>query len=83
MSEMKVNVRYFASIRDLIGINEEVISIPAGSTVEYLSGTVKEVYEQLKEVEKILIAVNGVYVSPETLLYDGDTVALFPPVSGG
>jgi molybdopterin converting factor small subunit len=29
------------------------------------------------------IAVNRVYAQPETLLQDGDEVAVLPPVSGG
>jgi molybdopterin converting factor small subunit len=30
-----------------------------------------------------LIAVNHTYVNGETVLHDGDEVALIPPVSGG
>jgi molybdopterin converting factor small subunit len=34
-------------------------------------------------MSNVIIAVNGAYVDPNTLLEDGDVVALFPPVSGG
>jgi len=30
-----------------------------------------------------MVAVNHSYVPPETLLHEGDEVALIPPVSGG
>jgi molybdopterin converting factor subunit 1 len=80
---MKIKIKYFASIRDLIGLNGEHISIQQGSTVENLLDSVKKIHQQLRTVENILIAVNGVYVPFETILKEGDTIALFPPVSGG
>lgn len=80
---MRMTLRYFASIRDLVGTDGEEITIPQGSTVEGLLEALKGLHEQLKGVEPILIAVNGAYVDPGTKLKEGDVVALFPPVSGG
>ena len=83
MIRMMIKLRYFASIRDLIGDEVEEITIPSGSTVEGLLEEVRGFHEPLKGVEWILIAVNGAYVDPGTVLREGDSVALFPPVSGG
>jgi molybdopterin synthase sulfur carrier subunit len=80
---MKISLRYFASIRDLVGAGGEEITIPPGSTVEGLLESLKDLHDQLIDVERILVAVNGAYVDPGTVLEGGDKVALFPPVSGG
>jgi molybdopterin converting factor subunit 1 len=80
---MKISLRYFASIRDLVGAEGEEITIPPGSTVEGLLESLKDLHDQLIDVERILVAVNGAYVDPGTVLEGGDKVALFPPVSGG
>jgi molybdopterin synthase sulfur carrier subunit len=80
---MKIMLRYFASIKDLVGAEGEGITIPSGSTVEELLEAVKGRHGQLTGVERILIAVNGAYVDPGTVLNEGDGAALFPPVSGG
>ena len=80
---MKITLRYFASIRDLVGAGGEEITIPSGSTVEELLESLKGLHDQLMDAERILVAVNGAYVNPGTVLEEGDKVALFPPVSGG
>jgi molybdopterin synthase sulfur carrier subunit len=80
---MKISLRYFASIRDLVGTGGEEITIPPGSTVEGLLETLKGLHGPLMDVERILVAVNGAYIDPGTVLEGGDKVALFPPVSGG
>jgi molybdopterin converting factor subunit 1 len=80
---MRIMLRYFASIKDLVGAEGEGITIPSGSTVEELLEAVKGRHELLTGVEQILIAVKGAYVNPGTVLNEGDSVALFPPVSGG
>jgi molybdopterin synthase sulfur carrier subunit len=80
---MRIKVRYFASTRDLVGTEGEEITIHQGSTVEGLLEALRGFHEQLKGVELILVAVNGAYVDPGTMLEEGDVVALFPPVSGG
>ncbi len=80
---MRIRLKYFASVRELVGTTEGEIELPEGSTVEDMLETVKRYYERLRDLERILVAVNGEYVNPRTLLVDGDIAALFPPVSGG
>ena len=80
---MRVKLRYFAFIGDLVGAEGEEITVPQGSTVEGLLEALGGLHEQLKGVERILVAVNGAYVDPGAALEEGDLVALFPPVSGG
>jgi len=80
---MRIRLRYFASIRELVGATEGEIELPEGSTVEGVLETVKKYHGRLRDMDRILVAVNGEYVDSGTRLADGDLVALFPPVSGG
>lgn len=78
---MKVNVRYFASVRDRMGRSEETVS------VEQASLTVADLWKQVTQGQALpgntLIAVNMEYTDATQLLKNGDEVAFFPPVTGG
>ena len=80
---MMIRLRYFASIRELVGSAEDEVQLPSRSSVKSLLEAVKSLHGSLKGVETILVAVNGEYADPMNTLEDGDVVALFPPVSGG
>ena len=54
------------------------ISIPENSTVNDLMRSL-----EVADGAVNATAVNGDAVEPNTLLHDGDTVSLFPPVAGG
>jgi molybdopterin synthase sulfur carrier subunit len=82
-SSMRVRVLYFASFRELLGVGNEDLQIPSGSTVGAVLERIKKVHSELTETEKMLVAVNGSFVESGLLLSDGDVVAFFPPVSGG
>jgi len=74
---------YFASFREVTGLPDEGVQLSDGSTVEALMETVRSLHEPLREVRRMLVAVNGEFAEPGTRLGEGDVVALFPPVSGG
>jgi len=76
-------VLYFASYREITGLAEEEVQLPVRSTVEALMETVKSLHEPLRDVEHMLVAVNGEFAEREAVVEAGDVVALFPPVSGG
>lgn len=80
---MRIELRYFASMRDLMGTVEDETAVPEGSTVESLLEKMKREHEPLGEMDRVLVAVNGEYVDLSTILEEGDIVAMFPPVSGG
>jgi sulfur-carrier protein len=82
--QLRLRVRYFASIRELTGIREEDFEVPEGTTADALKNRVQSLHEGLRPQEgNILVAVNGSFVEPSRILRQGDEVALFPPVSGG
>lgn len=76
---MKINVKYFASMRDRVGRSDERVELADGATVSGLWGAVSK--EALPE--NTLIAVNMEYTDLSHVLKDGDEVAFFPPVTGG
>lgn len=80
---MRVKVRYFASIRDRIGTDQEEVETPLGTTLGTLYKELKANHEVLGEWSRVLLAVNGEYMEPDQSLSEGDVVAVFPPVSGG
>jgi len=80
---VRIKVRYFASVREMIGLSEEEMAVPADSTIASLIERLKDSNEPLRHMRNLLVAVNGEFADAEHGLGEGDVVALFPPVSGG
>ena len=79
---MKIHIKYYAAIRDLIGLSNEDIEVMEGTQLGSFVNMIKEKNVQIKDLV-LLVAVNEKYSSSERILIEGDRVALFPPVSGG
>ena len=79
---MKVQIKYYAAIRDIIGLSSEEIDVKEGTQLGNLVSHIKEKHAKIADLV-LLVAVNEKYSSSERILEDGDRVALFPPVSGG
>ena len=77
---MKIHVKYFASVRDLMKIESEDLNLETSLSVYELW---KELTVKVNVPKDILIAVNHKYVDRDFKLNDGDEVAYFPPVTGG
>jgi molybdopterin converting factor subunit 1 len=84
---MKITVRYFALLRERLGRESEVLSWDdAAPTVGRLRGHLADRAPALAAFLRggtLLVAVNREYAAADTVLREGDEVALFPPVSGG
>lgn len=81
---MVVNVHLFALLRERAGTGTVTLPLPDGTTVETAIATLMQQYPSLGgAVSKICYAVNRDYANGQTRLYDGDDLALIPPVSGG
>ena len=79
-----VRVRAFALLREALGAAEVTVTLPAGADVAALLARLAEDYPGAKLQERrFTTAVNRSYAPPETILANGDEVALIPPVSGG
>ena len=81
---MIVRVRLFAGLREVVGVEELERDLSEEATVEDLLSTLQAEYPGLADfTRRTVTAVNQEFASPDTLLSDGDEVAIFPPVSGG
>ena len=85
---MKLQLRYFASIRESLGLEQEAIQLPASvrtmddlRTHLRLRGGIWT--EVLGEGKVLRCALNHQIVNASTELVDGAEVAFFPPVTGG
>jgi molybdopterin converting factor subunit 1 len=75
---------YFASFREEAGRDEETRELPAGSRVRDLWEALALEFPYFRRFPSIPPAArNREYVSPETVLAEGDEVAFLPPVAGG
>lgn len=79
---MAIKVKLFAALAEWSGTREVEIPYRPQLNCLELWGEIKSRYPKLTPVRP-LFAVNDEYVAPETPLTDGESVLLFPPVSGG
>ena len=77
---MRIQVRFFAALRERLGVAERLLAVPDNITVaELWSLAVPD--QPLPD--NVLAARNMEYVQVDCPLADGDEVAFFPPVTGG
>ncbi len=83
---MKVNVRYFASLREALGPGETV-ELPAPTTLgglrDLLLARGGRHAEVLARTRAVRSALNQAMAEETARLDDGAEVAFFPPVTGG
>ena len=81
---MRITVRFFAILKDRTGMSETRLDLPSESTVSTAVAMISERFPAIKsDLKRTALAVNRSYEKPETILHDGDELALIPPVSGG
>ncbi|RYM06542.1 molybdopterin converting factor subunit 1 [Sporolactobacillus sp. THM7-7] len=75
-----IQVLLFAHLREQVGQDE--LAIPENQmTVAELRTLM--VHQYALHIQDVMVAVNEAYAVDTDVIYDGDTVALIPPVSGG
>lgn len=81
---MQIQVRLFATYREIVGEGQLAWTLRDGTTVARLVEAVLAKYPRLLgHGNSMLLAVNHEVVRPDVVLREGDEVALLPPVSGG
>lgn len=77
-----VKILFFGATTDIVGSREIEKGHKVGLTVGGLLEQIKQANPGLSQ-HKLLVALNEEYVTPETTVNDGDTLAVFTAVSGG
>ena len=81
---MRIRIRYFASLREQTGLNEELFTLPEGASVADARALLLDKYPKLRPiVERSIYAVNRNYMPLESVLHDGDELVFIPPMGGG
>jgi molybdopterin synthase sulfur carrier subunit len=82
-----VRLRYFASLREVLGTGEEQLALPDGiGTVQQLTEWLQSRGPQWQDAlsnPQLLTALNQSITDRQAAVHDGDEIAWFPPVTGG
>jgi molybdopterin converting factor small subunit len=80
----KVAVRFFARYAELAGCDWSAVNVPTPATVGDVIARVREVFPGTQAMPpRPLAALNRRQVKHDTVVNEGDEVALLPPLSGG
>ena len=83
---MKLNVKYFASIRELVGVSTQLLDTQAetlGALRDELIALGGAYAEGLARGRAVRMALNQIMSDESAALGEGAEVAFFPPVTGG
>ena len=82
---MTLTLLYFAAVRDLVGRDEERLTVPeAVGTVADLATFLAKQYPALEgRLGAVRFARNETFATNDEALAEGDVVAVIPPVAGG
>ncbi|MDQ6667215.1 MAG: MoaD/ThiS family protein [Thermoproteota archaeon] len=84
LSTIKVNVLYFAQVREATGIRAEEVILVKDSSINDLISKIEENHPRILRLkENIQLAVNCNIGCKNLSLKEGDQIAVFPPVAGG
>lgn len=85
---MRIQLRYFAALRDDVGVDREAVEVPqdvttVGGLRQWLTQRSEAHAQALQADRPIRAALNLDMVDESASLSDGAEVAFFPPVTGG
>ena len=81
---MKLNVRLFATLKELTGASLVTLEIREPGSVTDLLAELFRCYPNLLPLKQnILVSINQEFAGPSRQISPEDESALFPPVSGG
>jgi len=81
---VRVEVLYFAILRERVGRERESLELPDGADVRTARAAIAARHPGIESLlPRVQTAVNRVMAKDVTALADGDEVALLPPVAGG
>ncbi|MEI9942346.1 MAG: molybdopterin converting factor subunit 1 [Pseudomonadota bacterium] len=80
-----VQVLYFAALRELVGLNEEVLELPEEvRTVREFIVHLQRIRPGLRgKMASVRVALDEAFAGDSEILAGVQTIALIPPVAGG
>ncbi|MEO6435600.1 MAG: molybdopterin converting factor subunit 1 [Tepidisphaeraceae bacterium] len=82
--DVRITVKFFAIVRDRAGTAQAELDLGDGATVSDAAAALADRFGAIADsLPRAAFAVNQNYASKETILNDGDELAVIPPVSGG
>jgi molybdopterin synthase sulfur carrier subunit len=88
MTSEPVVIRYFAWVRERIGLAEERLTLPetvvtAGDLVGWLAGRGEAYAHAFEAPGTIRVAVDQLHIEQDEPIGTAGEIALFPPMTGG
>jgi molybdopterin converting factor subunit 1 len=81
---MEIRLRYFAALREMIGIDSETFTLPDGATIADVRTALIARHPAVEVVlARCVVARNHAFAAEETPLAANDEVVFIPPMAGG
>ena len=80
---MTIHVRLFAMMAQHLGRPALALELPSDSRLSKVQHALQAQFPKPPWPSGTLLAINQEYAAADTVLRDGDEVAIIPPVSGG
>lgn len=80
---MTISILAFGIAKEIVGTPSAALQVDDATTVGTIKARLGEQYPRLQLLTSFMIAVNGEYAVADTVIKQGDEIAIIPPVSGG
>ncbi len=81
---MRVRLLLFAGLREAVGQKDMLLELDPGASLQQLMTRVEAQFPAVAKYQgRLLVSLNEERAAMDTLLEEGDEVALLPPMSGG
>ena len=81
---MRITVQFSSLFNTLTGVEQEVLDVTEGTTIDRLVGILLQKYQNLPlQSEKTYFVINDQIVTRDRVLADGDKVRMFQLLAGG
>jgi molybdopterin converting factor small subunit len=83
-AKMHVTVQFSSLFHTLAGVEQEVLEVAKGTTIDRLAGILLQKYQTLPlQSEKTYFVINDQIAARDRVLADGDQVRIFQLLAGG
>lgn len=82
---MNIKIRYFASLREVVGTSQEELQTQAQTVGQVRDQLLAmgDQYQCLQRGQSVRMALNQVMVEEDAFILENAELAFFPPVTGG